>query len=79
MSATIDILHLYPELTAIGQKDFQVYCDEWSRCTIAREFRVAQVEVDSLLLLNVNVDAKLRMEIKTYTTTTSGTQESLKK
>jgi hypothetical protein len=36
MALAIDILHLFPELTAIGQQELQVYCGEryvapWAR------------------------------------------------
>jgi hypothetical protein len=58
LSAAIDILHLFPELTAIGEKDLQVYCDEWLSRPMAREFGIAQIVVDERLLLTVNLDAE---------------------
>jgi len=53
LAAAIDILHLFPELTAIGQAKLQVYCDEWLRRPIAKEFGIAQIFVDEQLMLAV--------------------------
>jgi hypothetical protein len=56
MSSGIDILHLFPELAAIGQEQLQLYCDEWLRRPIAREYALAQIMVDDRLLLYISVD-----------------------
>lgn len=56
MAAAIDILNLFPELTAIGREKLQVYCDEWLRRPIAREFGIAQLFVDEQLMLAVYID-----------------------
>lgn len=55
MSAAIDILHLFPELTAIGQKDLQVYCDEWLKRPIARHSPLKQIVVDEQLMISLHV------------------------
>jgi hypothetical protein len=36
----------------------QVYCDEWLRRPIAREYGIAQITVDDKLMLAVNLDAE---------------------
>lgn len=58
MAANIDILHLFPELTAIGLPGLQTYCDEWLRRPIALEFGIAQLVVDERLMLAINLHSE---------------------
>lgn len=55
MAQGIDILHLFPDLAAIGQQQLQAYCDDWLRRPMAREFAVAQLTVDERLMLQINL------------------------
>jgi hypothetical protein len=57
MTSGIDILHLFPELAAIGQEQLQMYCSEWLRRPIAQEYSLAQITVYDELLLHIIVDA----------------------
>jgi hypothetical protein len=52
----VDILHLFPELAAIGRNQLQTYCDEWLKRPIARQFSVAQLFLDEKLLLSIHID-----------------------
>lgn len=54
--AGVDILHLFPELAAIGRQQLQAYCDEWLRRPMAREYGVTLVSVSDDLLLSINLD-----------------------
>jgi hypothetical protein len=57
MTGGIDILHLFPDLAAIGQEQLQVYCAEWLRRPMAREYGLAQIMVDDELLLHLSLAA----------------------
>jgi hypothetical protein len=57
MATGIDILHLFPELVAIGQRQLQECCDDWLRRPIASEYAVAQIAVDDNLLLHISLSA----------------------
>jgi hypothetical protein len=56
MSEPVDILLLIADVAAIGQTKLQVYCDEWLERPIAREYGMAQLNVQRDLLLEVLVD-----------------------
>jgi hypothetical protein len=51
-----DILHLFPELAAIGRQQLQAYCDEWLLRPMARQYGVSLIAVSDDLLLCVNLD-----------------------
>jgi hypothetical protein len=53
LAAAIDIFDLFPALAAIGQAQLQLYCNEWLRRPIAREFGFHQLVVDNRLQLHV--------------------------
>jgi hypothetical protein len=55
MATPLNILSLYPELTAIGREQMQLYCDEWVQRPIAKQFGIAQVVADDSLRLYISV------------------------
>jgi hypothetical protein len=57
MTPSIDLIHLFPELAGISQMQLQVYCDEWLRRPMAREYGLAQITVDDDLHLHLSLDA----------------------
>ena len=57
MSHGIDLFHLFPEMASIGQQQLQVYCHEWVRRPMAREYGLAQIIVDNELLLHLSLEA----------------------
>jgi hypothetical protein len=59
MSVSVDLLHLFPDLAAIGQADLQVYCKEWVQRPIARDCGVAQIIVDEQRHMQVLLDQSL--------------------
>jgi hypothetical protein len=60
VATAIDILHLFPELAAIGPSQLQDYCDAWVKRPIAWQNAVAKITVDEHLMLHVYLAAKRR-------------------
>lgn len=56
MASSVDILHLFPDLTAIGPTELQVYCDEWVQRPIAHERGIAQIIIDERRHMQVLFD-----------------------
>ena len=56
MAVTVDILHLFPELAAIGQSQLQAYCNEWLKRPLARGCGMAQIVIDRQLNMQVMLD-----------------------
>lgn len=56
MAVTVDILHLFPNLAAIGQADLQTYSNEWCQRPIARDYGMAQIVIDGQLNMQVMLD-----------------------
>jgi hypothetical protein len=56
MTAGNDILQLMPEIAAIGYERLQVYCDEWLKRPIAKQFGVVQLVLTQDLVLQVLLD-----------------------
>lgn len=56
MSASVDILHLFPDIATIGKSELQGYCDDWVQRPIARDCGVAQIIVDDRRRMQVLFD-----------------------
>jgi hypothetical protein len=57
MPLAIDLLHLIPEVSAIGQRQLQKYCAQWLKRPLDHAYGIAQLVVDERLMLTVNLHA----------------------
>ncbi len=56
MAVTVDILHLFPDLAAIGPTVLQLYCNDWLQRPIARECGITQLVINDQRNMEVLID-----------------------
>ena len=57
MAVALDVLHLFPDLAAIGRSKVQDYCNAWVQRPISRGYAIAQIVVDDQLLMYIRLGA----------------------